>query len=283
MYVKQFFRWLIAELDGFYVQTVGYFLNNCVDSIKRLFLYFKQLTLVLPDDVVDGQSAFTYDDLLGVGAIAGVYPPYVTAESILGSLQGTQSKIINGVQRSERGLYDVENEAFEFIRTERDEYSTDINTEASETRLTSLVEPGAQILGYIPESAKLFDSEGNMDLSVIVPEAGTEEVYQPWFGAKYMYLAEVFLLQQAINYEVFYKLFIVMQKIRYNGASIKTFLDITELLMEDYIQDITFVSYGSYINVEYTQNGASELRNRTALTYIWKYCIQHKFPQIVVI
>lgn len=280
---KQFFRWLIAELDGFYIQTLAYFLNKCVNTIKELFHYFRFLTLVLPEDTTEKQQSFSFADLLGVGAIAGVYPPYTTAESILGSLQGTESKVVNGVQRSERGLYDVDAESFVFTRTEQDNYPTDINTEATSKKMTSMIEKGAPILGYIPEGAKLFDDKGNIDLSVIVQSAGTDKVYQPWYGEKYMYLAEVFLLQRTVSYEVFYKLFVIMQKIRYNGASIKTFIDITELLMEDYIQNINFVSYGSYINVEYTQNNASELANKTASLYIWKYCIKNKFPQFVVI
>lgn len=283
MVEKQFFRWLIAEFDGFYIQTLAYFLNKCVGAIKDLFRYFRFLTLILPEDTTETQQSFSFDDLLGVGAIAGVYPPYITAESILGSLQGTGSKIVNGVQRSERGLYDVDAEMFIFTRTEQDDYPTDINTEASSKKMTSMIESGAPILGYVPEGAKLFDDKGNIDLSVIVPSPGTDKVYQPWYGEKYMYLAEVFLLQRLISYNVFYKLLIIMQKIRYNGASIKTFIEITELLMEDYIQNINFVSYGSYINVEYTQNDASEIANRTAALYIWKYCIKNKFPQFVVI
>lgn len=283
MTVKAFFRWLCAELDGYYVQALAYFMNGHADDIKAAMYYMKTVQLVAPEDVTDGVSSITEDDLFGIGQTAGVTPPYITAESLEGSVRMTGSHIVtvNGVQvqMSERGLYLRGLDRFVFVEDTVD----DVNSKATETLQSSLVTSGAPVLGYIASSASgVLTDDGYVDTSKVTSSPPSGEPYVQFFGNQYLHLAESFLYQSQINSSVFLLLLKVMQHARYSNASIKTFADLTELIMEDYVRNISVALVDNHFIVSYTVNELSELSGNTQRIYIWKYFVAQKFPQFIL-
>jgi hypothetical protein len=280
MSVKTFFRHLCSELDGFYVKACVYFLNNCTSDIRSLFYYMRHMQVGL-EAVSDG-PVISESDFEGIGITAGVFVPYITAESSAGSLRFTSSHIVNGVEYSERGLFDRSRERFIFYRTDGTIYSTDINTLATPEGQTSMVEPGAPVLGYIPENVSILNPDGTVNESLLVNSEPSGMAAYPYYGGKYLHLSEVFSYQIYMTYDVYYYLFLVMQRIRYNGPSIKDFLYVTELLTEDYIRNLIFTNEGLYTIVYYTLNPDSEIDYKLQKIYTWKKIAELKFPQFVL-
>jgi hypothetical protein len=280
MSAKAFFRHLCSELDGFYVKSCVYFLNKCVSSIKTLFYYMQRMQVGLEADsqgVVISES-----DMEGIGIVAGVFVPYITAESSAGNIRFTSSAVIDGVQYSERGLFNRETETFSFYRTDQASYPTDINTLASEENQTSLVEDGAAVLGYIPENVNILNTDGTVNESLLVASEQPGMAAYPYYGKQYLHLAETFEYQTYMLYDIWYYLFLAMQRIRYNGPSIKDFLYVTELLMQGYVKDVSFTNSGLYTIVYYTLDTSSGVGYKLQRVYTWTKVTAWKFPQFVL-
>jgi len=280
MSVKTFFRHLCSELDGFYVKACVYFLNNCTENIRSLFYYMAHMQVGL--EAVSSGPVISESDFEGIGITAGVFVPYITAESSAGSLRFTSSHIVNGVEYSERGLFDRSCERFIFYRTDGTIYSTDINTLATPEGQTSMVEPGAPVLGYISEDLNILNSDGTVKENLLVNPAPSGMAAYPYYGGKYLHLSEVFSYQVYMTYDVYYHYFLAMQRIRYNGPSIKEFLYITELLTEDYIRNVTFTNEGLYTIVYYMLNAESDTDYKMQKLYTWKKVTEWKFPQLIL-
>lgn len=282
--MKRFFRHLTAEANGFYLKGLNGILNEVTVYFYEALSYLRNVVWKIDDDptLTNQEYAITDKDLRDIAKIAGVFTPFISAESNLGSLAFTSSKIVDGVQYSERGLFDMLSEGFKFFRTAPGSYGTDITTLATKYLRSSLVPEGAPILGYIEEGSTVLTEDGQIIPSAILPSPPVDKAYYPYYGEKYLFLAENFLIEAYLDLATFKELFESFQRIRYNGASIAELANITKALMDDFVYDIDIVQDGQKFIMYYKLNQESELVGKTKRLYIWRMLLRQKYKQFAL-
>lgn len=281
--MKEFFRYLSGEINGFYLKTIHDMLNSYTGYIKDELMYLNQVQFKLDkEDVKLNEIPMKEEDIRGIAKIAGVFNQFVSAESNLGSLVFTNSKIVQNNQYSDRGLFDIKKEAFKFVRTTQDIYASDIVTLSSPTLRASFVPEGTPIVGYIAEDAVFFDEYGNVNLSIIQPNPPSNKAYYPFYGLQFLHLAELFLVEAYLDIYTFKKLFEIYQYIRYNGPNIASLLEASITLCKDYIIDIHFETVQNRIVLYYRLNQESELENKIKKLFVWRLFVRRKFKTFVL-
>ena len=282
VFMKQIFRFLSAELNGFFISACNHFLNLfCLPLVNDL-TYLSGVQFKLEDEVGPGELPMLEDDIRGIGRTAGLSNPYVSAESNLGSIIFTTSHKKDGHEYSERGLLRIKTEVFEFFRTTQSSYPDDIVSLASEALRASFVPEGQPVLGYIAESSVVLDTDGTWVEANILPSPPVGEAYYPFYGKEFLFMAESFLVEAFIDIEIYKKLIELYQSIRYNGPSIESFIGVTSVLMEDYIVDIEFIKEPDSTKVVYSLNLASLLEQRIKKGFVWEFLVASKFKQFVL-
>ncbi len=280
--MKKLFRFLRGELNGFYIKNISYCLNNVTKDIESLFNYFWLMQFKNPTDVTVNELPISEQDLLGIGRFAGIFMPTVTADSISGSIRLSNPKIVGGINYSERGLFERFKENWTYFRTNQNIYTDDISTLATRDRQAGFVPEGQPILGYIEEGVNMFDENGYIIESLILPSPPVGKAYSPYYGEKFMHLAEVFTILQELGYETYMLLFTNMQYIMYNGANIRSFLRLTELLVSDYVEDITIEADTNRYIVKYTLKYDTELDDRVKRLFAWQYIVKQTYKLFVL-
>lgn len=282
--MKSFFRFLTAEYNGYWVRKYNYAPEDTLSDVKELLCYMRHMVFKNPDEEINtGEVAIRENDLRGIGKIAGLFTPYISAESNLGSLVMTGSNVVNGTERSERGLFNMNKEAFDFYRTDTDNYPTDLTTLATERLRASLVPDGAPILGYIAEGTQVFTADGQVIESAILPSPPAGKAYWPYYGKQYLFLAETFMIETFLDSDTYKKLVESFQRIRYNGPSIAELVYLTEVILEDYVYDIRFAGYSNSVKMSYKRNEMSSLAGKVKRFYIWSLLLSMKFKQIYAV
>lgn len=278
---KAIFRFLRGELNGYYISNLYMTCNKTADSIKSFMASFSRLVFNIEGKTGEDEVPMTSDQIEGIGVFAGVFSPRVMQDSLLGSIKFTPSHIVNGVEYSERGLFNMAEENFDFIRTDEEIHAGDINTEASAENRTSVVEVGARVLGYIQEGDQLFNEDGTIDYSKILEEPPVNKAYSEWYGKKYLFLAEAVPIVAKSTLEVYYELIKAMQWVRYNGCSITSLCKFVELMCDDYlfITDIEWTSSYARGIVKYGIDKEFEVEDKLLRTETFKMLINMKFPQ----
>ena len=282
MGVKALFRHLCAELDGFYVKACVYVLNGMTQNMRNLFYYMKNVQFILAADVTGSEEALSESDMRGIAAVAGVFPPWITVSSLAGSIRLTTTNISGGVRYNERGLYNMQREAFGYYHTSPSytDASSDINTLATSADRSTLVGDGQTVIGYVPYGCTVFDGSGNVNESLL--ESHASDGSYPYYGPQFLYFTETFSILSIMEYEMFYYMYIALQKCRYNGSSVALFSELTSLIMGDYVTGVSFSSYGEYQAVRYSLYQESEISKKDIRFYIWEYVISEKFPQLLL-
>ncbi len=280
--MKKIFRFLRGELNGFYIKNISYCLNNITKDVESLLSYFWLMQFKSPTDVTVNELPISEEDLLGIGRFAGIFMPTVTADSTSGSLRLSNSNIIKGINYSERGLFERVKADWTYLRTNQNIYTDDISTLATRDRQAGFVPEGQPILGYIEEGVNMFDENGYIIESLILPSPPAGKAYSPYYGEKFMHLAEVYTILQELGYETYMLLFTNMQYIMYNGANIRSFLRLTELLVSDYVEDITIEADTNRYIVNYTLNYDTELDDRVKRLFAWQYIIRQTYKLFVL-
>lgn len=274
---KEFFRFLRGELNGFYLTNMNNALNLAVGSIKEFFAFWQnmQFDSTMPQEYVNG-----------LGKFAGVYLPIVDV-GFLFFIFMTESHVVNGVQRSERGLYNVVNEMFEFYHTEQDDYADDINTLATPTLKSSMVgtEP---VLGYISEDATdVLLPDGTVNPEVILSEPPSNKAYTEYYGNQFLFLEEESTEVTAnLEKELYQQLIASMQYIRYNHSNLKSLCKVIEILCPDGFVIITSIENNSSshsVNVTYTADYSVPLSHKLHREALFKFIIKQKFPEVTLI
>lgn len=220
---KAFFRFLRGELNGFYITAINSLCNKGSEYIKEFLSDFKKMQF----DVESMEAQTIYN----IGTFAGVYLVRLSSGEAYGAMRMTESKIVNGAERSERGLLDRETETFDFYHTEQDSYSEDINTLATEDRKSGMVGDDQAVLGYISSgNTDVLDENGNVKESAILATPPEGVAYTEFYGDQFMFLAEQTSVVRNINVSIFLELYKVLQTIRYNGNSIKSFAKMLEII-----------------------------------------------------
>lgn len=274
---KEIFRYLRGELNGFYIRKLQDMMNGVISDIKDLFAYFRYMQFDL--------QHMTDEDIYNLGKFAGVFLPSLSYGDLFGAFKMTDSHIVEGEERSERGLLNRETESFNFVHTEQDDYPDDINTLATVDNKSSFIGTETEI-GYVSsEEEDVLDAEGNVKPSAVLPVAPQDEAYTDFYGNQFTFLAEVKMEKRNISIRLFYPLFKIMQSIRYNGVSIETLAEVFEVLCPEgfvTIQSIQKHTIHPVFIVNYIYNEDSPVNLKAQRFATLEYVIAQKFPQIIL-
>jgi hypothetical protein len=169
-------------------------------------------------------------------------------------------------------------ESFRFVRTEEDEYPDDIVNDASDKRRMGLVPNGTTPLGYVAEGTPLYDEAGNVlweNLLENPPADGTP--YVTFYGERFLVHEEYFTRVMPLAVDVFKLLLECVQKIRYNGPSVGSLLEVTKVLGEGYVYDLSIVPTARYYACSYRLDADKEAYNRERRYGAWQNICKQKF------
>ena len=280
--MKAFFRFLRGELNGFYVQKLNAVNNLFSDSIKTFLSHFANMQFVTEAEAKDDEVPIDNAMIKGIGVIAGAFPPYVMQESLSSALRFTGSHIVNGKEYSERGLYNVEGQAFNFIRTDEQEYTSDINTQATSAERSSLVEADREPIGYFPEGETVIRDDGSIDYSKLMSSPRPNHADAPFYGDIFLYLSETYPVLGITDMQVMLYVIKAMQWIRYNGMNIASLTEFAKIICPDFlfIIDIDWTTLYAHGVVEYGIDEEYETSNKLLRENIFKALAQKKFSQL---
>lgn len=275
---KALFRFLRGELNGFYITSINNTLNRATNNIKDFFTNFKNMQFNL--------ETMPAQDIYNIGTFAGVYLPRLSAGEAFGAMRMSESHVVNGTERSERGLLNRDTEQFDFVHTEQDSYSDDINTLATPDLRSGLV--GTEIeQGYIPSSEyNVIDEDGNVIPSAVLSSPPQDEAYSEFYSNKFMFLSEQTERTKSINTALFIELYKVMQIIRYNGVSIKSFADMVNILCPDGLVKIKSIEERNDMiafTVTYVYDSSVQIANVQDRIALLEYLTLLKFPQFMLV
>ena len=280
--MKSFFRFLRGELNGYYVQRINN-VNAVFDSDIREFLsYYKRMQFKTEDELTGNETAMSNAMIKGIGVIAGTFPPYVMQESLLSSLRFSPSHVVNNREYSERGLYSIEGEAFQFVRTNEQEYNTDINTLATSGERSSIVEPGRTPVGYFPEGENVIKEDGSLDYTKLETSPRPDHADSPFYGDDFLYLSENYPVLSITEMRVMLLVIEAMQWVRYNGANIASLAEFANIVCPGFlfILNIDWDSFYAHGVVEYGIDEAYEADNKLLKENLFKFLVEKKFSQL---
>lgn len=276
---KAFFRHLRGELNGYYITNLFNTLNKSTEEEKIFLMNTKNEQF---------KFGFIRNKVLyGLGKFAGIFLPRVSIADSLSSLHMSDSHIVDGVEYSERGLFETDMELFRFFRTTQQEYADDINTLATNELKSSLI-GDEQPIGYIASSNQdVFDEEGNVKPEAILSTPPANEAYSEYYGNKFMYLSEAIPVYTDLNEELYIQLYKSLQIVRYNGTSLQSLCDIVSILCPEGLVMIDHLDVGvdgKHINVyyEYDPDVETVLYKQQRITLLL-FLIEEKFKQVVMV
>lgn len=275
---KALFRFLRGEINGFYLTNIHNSLNVYSEDIKKFFIDFQAQQFEL--------GKISDETLYNLGKFASVFLPRRPVAVSKASLYMTRSHKVDGVEFSERGLYNTENETFDFVHTDSSIETPDINTLATSTDRSSLVgDETAQ--GYISESeTDVLDDEGNIKPSKVLPDAPSEGAYSEFYGNQFLILTDGNeMTYEDIAPSLYIELFKALQWIRYNGVSIASLVKIIAIVCPEglvQIQRIAVNRGGNAIYVHYIYDSSSTVTNKESRLALLQYIVNIKFKQVIL-
>lgn len=271
---KALFRYLRGEINGFYLTSLHNSLNTFTQDVKDFLISYRKMQFNI--QTMDAQTIYN------LGKFASIFTPRTPRSEASTSLYMTDSNIVDGVEFSERGLYDTENEHFDFEHTDESITSPDINTLASTTKRSSLV-GDATALGYISESeTNVLSDDGSVRSDKLLSEPPADEGYSDFFGNKFLFLADGTVTYENISVSIFYELFKVEQWIRYNGSALKSFVKLIELICPNglvKIQSLAVADSGDHINIYYVYDDTVDVSDKVQRMSLLSYVANLKFKQ----
>jgi len=281
--VKRPYRYFRSELNGFYLRALVAAVNIAADDIVNELIYHTLFQWKLEGEVTATEIAIREEDIYNIATIAGLFPLRLLGQTNIGSLSFSASHIVNGKERSERGLFDMQYEYMRYVRTVKDDYLSDIAEEANKDLRMSLVPNGTQPVGYIPFGVSVYDEEGNFIPERVLQEPPTDGTpYAPFYGEKFLTLENVFSRVTFLDLATFKKLFECLQRVENNGPTIASFLDITQMLCERYVYDVEILSRENYYVVNYRLNRSLNVSNRVGRYNAWQHVCGQRFKLFVL-
>jgi hypothetical protein len=280
--VKQPFRYFRGEFNGKYLYELVRCPNFHVQDILDELVYQILFQWKLEEELAAGEMAIREEDIFNIGKIAGLFQPRTFGRVSLGSVYFTQSHIVNGKQRSERGLVDMLFESFRFVRTERDEYPDDIVNEASVDKRIGMLPSGSIPEGYVRFDTPLYTIEGDIIWENVLPEPPTDVPYIEFFGEKYLVHEEFFDRETPLPLQVYKLLLECVMRLRRNGPTITELLEITRILGEGFICDLEVVQSGRYYTLYYRLNEDAVTLYRERRFSAWQMVCKQKFKLFVL-
>lgn len=277
------FRWLCGELNGNFFQFMQNTANVAIEPYVALLAQKKSTVFKLEGDDLDGDEyPITSEDLSGLARIAGVFPPFITAESNLGSLVGSSSYKVGDIEYSERGLFNMDEERFNYVRTNQNTYYSDISTLATERLRSSIVPEGAPILGYIADGTVVFTEDGHIIPEAILSEPPTDNAYIAFYGEQYLFASETFIIAALVRDETYKNIYESLMRIRRTNPSVYELSVLTETIASDYIINLFIERSGNRFILHYTPNEDSTVESKTRRLAVWKSVIQEKYKLLTL-
>jgi hypothetical protein len=282
--MKRPFRYFRGEFaNGKYLYSLVICPNLVVQDILDELVYQTLFQWKLEDEITLGEMAIRDEDIVNIAKIAGLFQLRSYGRTSIGSTYFTPSHIVNGKERSERGLMDMEAEGFKFVRVEQDDYDDDIVNEASSKMRMGLVPEGTKPVGYVPYDRKLFTDEGEVIWENVLPAPPTDGTpYVTYYGDRFLIHEEFFNRETPLPIYVLKLLLECVQQIRHNGPSVARFLEITKILGDGYICDIEIESHVTYYMVFYRINESADTAYRDRRYAAWLHICQQKFKLFVL-
>jgi hypothetical protein len=276
--MKQPFRYFRGEFNGKYLYDLVKCPNFNTQDVVDELVYQVLFQWKLEDAVTANEMPIRDEDIINIGKIAGLFQPRTFNKVSLGSTYFTQSHIVNGAQRSERGMIDMDNESFRFVREEHDDYPDDIAAEASERLRMGFIPSGTEPVGYVLDGTPLYDKEGNIIWENVLPDPPMDgSVYVPFYGEKFLTHEEFFDKETPLTVDIFKLLLECVQRIRYNGPTIKSLFDVTRILGEGYIYDLKIEAQSRYYLCYYRLDEDTAVLNRERRFGAWQNICGQKF------
>ena len=304
---KAFFRFIRGELlNGFYIRKLNLLPNKLpsISELKNEFLYWLHVKF----DTEDPEFPIRHNDLKGIAQVAGI----LTIRGATGFLPGwfrlSEDYIVAGKNRSERGLVLQETGEVIYVRTENDEYPTDISVEASPEKRMSLIPETATPVAYVwGELETVVKDNGFIDVDVLHatpppgyvwnsstnqwewsldPQTNPPIPFVPFYGDKYLFMTENYPLTIELPDRLLQIIFETHQIIKYNGLGLKHLLYVTENLIPDIISNLkielleasSVYFYKMTFDKDSSQLFVNDGWGRFA---VWQYFVKSKFPYII--
>lgn len=270
---KAIFRYLRGELNGYYIQNLHNMLNTFTSDVKAFLCKFKKQQFAYGE--MDGDSIY------GLGTFAGIFLPRISRSDSLISVRMSESHINNGIECSEKGLLNIQEERFEFFPLAEDmnELATDINR-------SSLV-GDEEVIGYIASDATdVIDDNGNVRTDKILASPPSGQAYSEFYGNKFLFLSEAEMTYAKLDLKLFVDLFKTLQWIRYNGASLASLVKVVSVVCPDGLVVIDSIAVGQNnksLNVFYIYNDTAKTNLKRQRLSLFEYIIKLKFPQVVLV
>jgi hypothetical protein len=281
--VKAPFRFYRGELNGFYLLKFLLSRNDSVDDIISELVYHAKMVWKLSGEEVAGELPAREDDVVGIAKMAGILRPYQYIENNIGSIRFTDSHIVGGAERSERGLFDVVNERFVFAHVDSDEYAEDIFVEATSSLKMSLVPDDQVPVGYVPYGVDIYDAAGVLIPGNILSSPPVDDTpYSEYYGEKFLHTEEIFTSEAEMPIDMFKLYYECIMRIRSNGASIAELLNLTEIICADYVTGIEVVQTSYYYTLSYDINTASSIDNKSGRFATWLAVCEKRFKDFVI-
>jgi hypothetical protein len=273
------FRFFRGELShGHYLFRLLIFLNYAVRDVLDELVYQTLFQWKTEEETTAAEMPIRDEDIINIAKIAGLFQIRAYGKISTGSVYFTPDHRVNGVQRNERGLFNMDTENFDYLRTEHDEYPDDITTEASALRRASMVPQGAPPVGYVPMGVAAFDDAGNVLWDNILSEPPADGTpYTTFYGEQYLHFEEFFYKELPLTIEVFKLFFECVQRIRHNGPSTSEFFTITDILGGGYIYDLSIAQAGRHYEVSYRLDPNHIVLQRERRLVAWKAVCAQKF------
>lgn len=271
---KALFRWLRGEINGYYLNNINNAWNEYTAYIRDFFGYRSSMQFEL-DKIED-------KDLQGLGKFAGIFLPRITTSESKSSVRMTDGYLdSDDEQISESGLYNVEDENFDFSKRD---IAGDINDNAT-TGLRSSLVGTESVVGYISsEEEDVLDDDGNVKPSAIsLTPPASPVAYTEFYGNQFLFLSEADLTFDTPEKSLYIELFKAMQYVRYNGGSLQSFCKLISILCPNGLVNIERIqAVAKKFYVFYSFNDEIEVEHKQQRLSLLLYIIGIKFPQIIM-
>lgn len=272
---KALFRFLRGELNGYYITNIHQALNEYTKDTRAFLNTFKKQQFNLTD--------MTKETLYNLGKFAGIWLPRRPTSEVRTSPYMTESHKVNGVEFSERGLFNTDTEVFEFKHTNPQITSPDINTLATPAKRSTLV-GDETVQGYIAEGeTDVIDDDGNVRPEKVLEYPPLQGAYSEFYGNQFLFLAENKITWENLSPPLFIELFKAMQWVRYNGKSIGALARIVEALCPELVKIVSITSGGDNIYVNYRYDPSVILTAKESRLALLQYIVNMKFKQVVLV
>ena len=229
------------------------------------------------------ENHLDFDFITNMGQIAGIFLPRISISETYGNFRFTNSHKVNGVERSERGLMEKEDEQFHFYHTAQDDYPDDINKLATEDKRSSVVGTEDTVKGYIKSSEKeVLTQEGLVDRDKVVLTPPSGIAYADFYGDKFLMIIDSTTERKFISLKVYFELIKSCQWIRYNTQNIQSFCDIVSSLCPKGLVTITKFAYNTTkhcFDINYKYNNSAPVGQKEERLFTFLLLTELKFKQ----